>query len=228
MKKLLSILIITLTVGFTAFAGNLKGAPSISGGIKFNNSSTELGVYANDGNWYNWIDWAGLESTPSVAIDFDYDWYSTNKPVYFGIGINSDIGSINSFGLGFKVGYYNDYINLFLNSGISYIIAELNATKHVNYRVDSYYDYSKVNSLGFNGIGYYFGFGLDIHPYGKPFFIRLTYSYEDCIKPDETVKTSQYTKKWSSSDVDGGTSYSNNSFSISVGWQFGRNKLLKD
>ena len=28
MKKLLSILITTLTVGFTAFAGNLKGTPS--------------------------------------------------------------------------------------------------------------------------------------------------------------------------------------------------------
>lgn len=72
MKKLtLFILSIFLTIG--AFAQNLKGVPSLSCGIKFNNPSTKIQVLANDDHWYNLIDWAELKSAPSVAIDFDYE-----------------------------------------------------------------------------------------------------------------------------------------------------------
>lgn len=225
MKKLFFCLLISCLITST-FAQNLKGVPSLSCGIKFNNPSTKLAIYANDDNWHNLIDWAGLESAPSVAIDFDYEWYHNNYPVYFGIVTDLDIGNINVFGLGFKTGYYNKYVNLFFKLGLSGLIAKMDAGRNVRWSIDGGNNYYKINSVGFNGISYNFGFGLDVHPSKKPFFVRLAYSYESCIKPNVKINTSQFTDKWKSSDINGGTNFSNNSFTISVGWQFGRTKIL--
>lgn len=169
------------------------------------------------------IDWAELKSAPSVAIDFDYEWYHDVYPVYFGIATDLDIGSINTFGLGFKVGYYNNYINLFCKLGILGLVAEMDAGRYVYWEVD--YTKYKINSFGFNGVGFNFGLGLDIHPSKKPVFVRVAYNYEVC-RPNLEIITSDFAEKINSSDIVGKKDFSNNSFTISVGWQFGRAKIL--
>lgn len=224
MKKKLALFTLSIFLTVGAFAQNLKGVPSLSCGIKFNNPSTELAIYANDDNWHNLIDWAGLESAPSVAIDFDYEWYHNNYPVYFGIVTDLDIGNINVFGLGFKTGYYNKYVNLFFKLGLSGLIAKMDASKEVRWSRDGGSNYYKINSVGFNSVGWNFGLGLDIHPSKKPIFIRLAYNCE-MYKPDLKINTSDFTEKFKSSEMNKG-SFSNNSFTISIGWQFGRTKIL--
>lgn len=205
------------------FAKSLNGAPSLSGGIKFNSLSTEIQVITTNGQ-YNLIDWAGLEDSPSFALDFNYEWYSSNYPIYFGVAIDLDVGDITTVDPGFKIGYYNDYINLFCKVGISGFAAEMDASKDVYYQKNG--GIYKIDSFHFNGVGYNFGLGLDVHLNRKPLFIRLAYDYEDCDNPDIEIKTSSFTQKIKASDVSRDTDFSNCSFTIAIGWQFKRKNIV--
>ena len=225
MKKIILLSICFFCLLTSIFAESLNGAPSLSGGIKFNGLSTEIQVTTVNGNQYNLIDWAGLKDSNSFAIDFNYEWYCSNYPIYFGIAVDLDVGNIATLDPGFKIGYYNDYINLFCKLGISVLAAEMDATNDVYWSKNGN-DYYKIDSFCFNGGGYNFGFGLDVHLNRKPFFIRLAYDYENCNNPDIEIKTSSFTQKIKSSDIPGDTDFSNSSFTIAIGWQFKRKNIV--
>ena len=224
MKKIILLSICFFCLLTSTFAGSLNGAPSISGGIKFNNLSTDIQVTTASGKQYNLIDWAGLKDSNSFAIDFNYEWYHSNHPIYFGIAVDLDVGNITTFDPGFKIGYYNDYINLFCKLGISGLAAEIDATNTVYWSKNGK-DYYKIDSISFNGGGYNFGLGLDVHLNKKPFFIRLSYDYEN-YNPDIEINASGFTEKTKSSDIKGDTNFSNTSFTIAVGWQFKRKNIV--
>ena len=214
MKKfilLLTFLLLTTSI-FADFA------PNLGFGVKLNNPSTGIEIYAKDGNSYNLIDWGGLKSTPSFAIDFDFEWYY-NSPIYFGIATELDLGYFFSGKTGFKLGCYNDYINLFCKVGVSSLIARMDTTENV------YLSSSKIDSFTFYDVGVNFGLGLDLHPDKGPFFIRLSYDHE-IYNPDFEVKTSKYTDYIKSSDIYGDTDFHNRAFTISIGWQFRRKRIL--
>ena len=198
----------------------------MSGGIKFNSLSTEIQVTENNGYQYNLIDWAGLESSPSFAISLNYEWYSSDYPIYFGIVADFGVGNITTFNPGIKMGYYNDYINLFCKVGFSSITAEMDATKDVSYRRNKNDAYSKIDSFCFTDVGYNFGLGLDVHPKKKPIFIRLAYDYENYSNPNIEIKTSSFTQRFKSSDISKDTDLSNSSFTITIGWQFKRKNIV--
>jgi hypothetical protein len=203
-------------------------APSLGYGIKFNNPSTGIEVHTNSGNSYSLIKWAGLESTPNfVAIDFDFEWYDSEHPFYFGIATGLDLGSMLSSNTSFKLGIYNNYINLFCKVGASGLIARMNATENVRYRKSDYGDYYQIDSITFYGIGYNFGIGLDLHPTKGPFFIRLSYDHE-IYNPDFEIKTSKFTDYIESKDWYGDHDFHNRAFSISIGWQFRRKNIIKE
>jgi len=224
MKKFILLLICLCCLTTSIFA---EFAPNLGFGIKFNNPSTGIEIYAKDGNSYNLIEWGGLESTPSFAIDFDFEWYLDDSPIYFGIATELDLGSMFSGKTGFKLGYYNDYINLFCKIGASSLIATMDTTEDVywsRWRGDSSY---KIDSFTFYGIGVNFGLGLDIHPSKGPFFIRLSYDHE-IYNPDCEVETSKFTDYIESKDIYGDTDFHNRAFTISIGWQFRRKNIIKE
>ena len=201
------------------FCGKPKGALSLSCGSKFNNPSTEIQVTTNDDTKHNLIDWAGLESGRSFAIDLNLEYYCSNHPIYYGAAIDLDVGDVTTGCTGFKIGYYNRYINLFCKAGISSLVAEMDASKEVEY------SYHKIDSISFEGYGYNLGLGLDIHPGMSPIFIRLSYDYEN-YKPDLEIKTSGFTERIKSYDIIGSSGFSNSSFTIAIGYQFRRKNIV--
>ena len=223
MKKFILLPICFFCLLTSIFAESINGALSLSGGIKFNSLSTEIPVNTNNGHQYNLIDWAGLESSPSFAIGLSYEWYSSDYPIYVGIVADFGVGDITTFDPGIKMGYYNNYINLFCKVGFSNITAEMDATNDVYWSKNG--DISKIDSFCFTDLGYNFGLGLDVHPSRKPFFIRLAYDYED-FSPDIEMKTSSFTERWKSEDIRGDNGLSNSSFTIAVGWQFKRKNIV--
>jgi hypothetical protein len=223
MKKFI-LLLICCCLTASIFA---EFAPSLGFGVKINNPSTGIEMYTNSGNSYNLIEWGGLESTPSFAIDFDFEWYLDDNPIYFGIATELDLGLMSSGKTGFKLGYYNDYINLFCKVGASSFIATMDTTKDVYWSRWSGDSYSKIDSFTFYDVGVNFGLGLDIHPSKGPFFIRLSYDHE-IYNPDLEIKTLKFTDYIGTSDIYGDTDFHNRSFTIAVGWQFRRKNIVKE
>jgi len=224
MKKFILLLTCFFCLSTSVFA---DFAPSLGFGVKVNNPSTGIEIYTNSGNSYNLIEWGGLKSTPSFAIDFDFEWYSCDNPIYFGIATDTDLGSMLSCKTGFKLGYYNNYINLFCKVGASGFIATMDTTKDVYWSRWSGDSYSKIDSFTFYDVGVNFGLGLDIHPSKGPFFIRLSYDHE-IYTPDLEINTSKFTDYIGTSDIYGDTDFHNRAFTISIGWQFRRKNIVKE
>lgn len=224
MKKFILLPICFFCLLTSIFAESVNGALSLSGGIKFNSLSTEIQV-PDHGYQYNLIDYAGLKDSPSFAISLNYEWYSSDYPIYFGIVADFGVGDITTFSPGIKMGYYNNYINLFCKVGFSSITAEMDATNDVFHSKNGS-DYVKVDSFCFTDVGCNFGLGLDVHPKKKPFFIRLAYDYEDFSNPNIEIKTPYYTERFKASDFSKDTGFSNSSFTIAVGWQFKRKNIV--
>ena len=222
MKKFILLLTCFFCLSTSIFA---EFAPKLNWGAKFNFPSTGIQVYTTDDEEYDIIDFAGLKSTPSFAIGFDFEWYHTDYPIYGGISVDLGLGKIFSSGTGFKFGYYNNYINLFCKVGPSFLIAEMDASENVKWRYDG--DSSEIESINFYGIGFNFGLGIDLHPSKGPFFIRFFYDHEIC-NPDVEIKTQKFTLYINSSDIIGDTDFHNRSFTISVGWQFRRKNIVKE
>lgn len=224
MKKFILLPICFFCLLTSIFAESINGALSLSGGIKFNSLSTEIQVITNNGYQYNLIDWAGLKDSPSFAISLNYEWYSSDYPIYVGIVADLGVGDITTVGPGIKMGYYNNYINLFCKVGFSCLSAEIDASKGVYCWGNGVVN--KIDSIKFDSAGFNFGFGLDVHPNRKPFFIRLAYDYEDFSNPNIEIKTPNYTERIKSRDIQGDTGFSNSSFTIAVGWQFKRKNIV--
>jgi len=219
MKKFILLLTCFFCLSTSVFA---EFAPNLAYGVKFNNTSTGIHVYPSGDNL---IEWAGLESNPSFDINFDFEWYHKDLPIYGGISVNLDLGDIISSGTGFKFGFYNNYINLFCKAGFSYLEAEMSPSENVGWRYNG--DSSKIDSFTFSGFGFNLGIGLDLHPFKESFFIRLSYNHE-IYNPDLEIKTQKFTIYTDSKDIIGDNDFHNRSFTISVGWQFRRKNIVKE
>ena len=227
MKKFILLLICFFCLTTSVFAEGLKFSPSISSGFKVDNLSTGIKVFTNDGNSYNLIKWAGLKNKPSAAIDLDLEWYDNDLPFYFGFTTGLSAGGVFSFAENFKLGLYNNYINLFCKIGASAFYAKMTVSEPVELGDKNNYNYYEIESVTFYDIGFNLGIGLDLHPTKGPFFIRLSYNHE-IYNPDWEMKTSKFTKKYKSLEWAGDTDFHNRSFTIAVGWQFKRKNIVKE
>lgn len=225
MKKFILLLTCFFCLSTSVFAENLNFASSLSGGFKADNLSTGIEVRTKSGNSYNLIKWAGLKNKSSAAIDFDLEWYDSEHPFYFGLTTGLSAGGVFSFAENFKLGYYNNYINLFCKIGASAFVAKMTASEPVKWSKN--YDYYEIETITFYDVGFNLGIGLDLHPTKGPFFIRLSYNHE-IYNPDWEVKTSKFTEKIKSLEWAGDTDFHNRSFTIAIGWQFGRKNLIKE
>lgn len=226
MKKFILLLTCFFCLSTSVFA-NLNFSPSLSTGFKTDNLSTGIEVYANDKKSYNLIKWAGLKNKPSAAIDFDLEWYYNDHPFYFGLTTGLSAGGVFSFAENFKLGYYNNYINLFCKIGASAFVVKMTTSEPVKIGDKNNYNYYEIETITFHDVGFNLGIGLDLHPTKGPFFIRLSYNHE-IYNPDWEVKTSKFTKKYKSLEWPGDTDFHNRSFTIAVGWQFGRKNIVKE
>lgn len=162
MKKFILLLTCFFCLSTSVFAENLNFSRSISAGFKVDSLSTGIEVYTKSGNSYNLIKWAGLKNKPSAAIDFDLEWYYNDRPLYFGFTTGLSAGGVFSFAENFKLGYYNNYINLFCKIGASAFYAKMDASEPVEW--NKKYDYYEIESITFYDIGFNLGIGLDLHP----------------------------------------------------------------
>lgn len=226
MKKFILLLTCFCCLTTSVFA-DLNFSPSLSAGFKTDNLSTGIEVYANDKKSYNLIKWAGLKNKPSAAIDFDLEWYNNDNPIYFGLTTGLSAGGVFSFAENFKLGYYNNYINLFCKIGASAFAAKMTASESVKMGDKNNYNYYEIETITFYDVGFSLGIGLDLHPTKGPFFVRLSYNHE-IYNPDWEIKTTKFTKKYKSLEWSGDTDFHNRSFTIAIGWQFRRKNIVKE
>lgn len=225
MKKFILLLTCFFCLSTSIFAENLNFASSLSGGFKADNLSTGIEVYTQSGNSYNLIKWAGLKNKPSAAIDFDLEWYDNDYPFYIGFTTGLSAGGVFSFAENLKLGYYNNYVNLFCKIGATAFYAKMDTSEPV--KLYKNYNYYEIESITFHDIGFNLGIGLDLHPTKGPFFIRLLYNHE-IYTPDLEKKTSKFTEKVKSEEIYGDNDFHNRSFTIAIGWQFGRKNIIKE